>query len=246
MRGIRNRLANKNFYILFGLDVVFVFFSLLLSVLLRYEFIFPAELIHFVQPGPLITILLIKLAAFSYFGPYRGMWRYTSIWDLFNVIKANIVASAAYVTLIWLTVGFQGMSRAVFLLDFMILTVLAGFSRVGVRMFFNHILQAIRPRHPVHTISKVIIIGAGDTGETILRQSLEQPDEKIKVVGFLDDNPSKIGSSLHDVPVLGPIDSLNKVTPVYDEILICVPSASRTEMRSIIEICKETGKIFKL
>ena len=245
MRGIRNRLTNKNFYILFGLDVVFVFSSLLLSVLLRYEFIFPAELIHFVQVGPLLTILLIKLVAFSYFGLYRGMWRYTSIWDMLNVIKANIVASVAYVTLIWLTVGFQGMSRAVFLLDFMILTVLAGSSRVGVRMFFNHILQAIRPRHPAHTIRKVIIIGAGDTGQAILRQSLEQPDEKIKVVGFLDDNPSKIGSRLHDVPVLGPIDSLNKVTPVYDEILICVPSASRTEMRSIIEICKETGKLFK-
>ena len=86
MRGIRNRLTNKNFYILFGLDVVFVIFALLLSVLLRYEFIFPAELFHFVEAGPLITILLIKLAAFSYFGLYRGMWRYTSIWDMLNVI----------------------------------------------------------------------------------------------------------------------------------------------------------------
>ncbi|MBO6486144.1 MAG: hypothetical protein HVK37_00345, partial [Pelagibacteraceae bacterium] len=95
------------------MDVVFVFSSLLLSVLLRYEFIFPAGLIHFVQPGPLITILLIKLVAFSYFGLYRGMWRYTSIWDMLNVIKANIVASAACVTLIWMTIGFQGISRTV-------------------------------------------------------------------------------------------------------------------------------------
>ena len=95
MRGIWNRLTNKNFYILFGLDVVFVFSSILLSVLLRYEFIFPIELISFVQPGPLITILLIKLVAFSYVGLYRGMWRYTSIWDMLNVIKANIVASVA-------------------------------------------------------------------------------------------------------------------------------------------------------
>ena len=86
MRGIRNRLTNKNFYILFGLDVGFVYSSLLLSVLLRYEFIFPAELIHFVQPGPLITILLIKLVTFSNFGLYRGMWRYTSIWDMLTVI----------------------------------------------------------------------------------------------------------------------------------------------------------------
>jgi len=243
--GIRNRLTNKNFYILFGLDAVFIYLSFIISVFLRYEFIFPDELIHFLSIGPLLTILLIKLTSFSYFGLYRGMWRYTSIWDMLNVIKANIFASVTYVTLIWFTVGFQGISRAVFLIDFMILTVLAGSSRVGVRMFFNHILQAIRPKYPSHSIKNVIIIGAGNTGQTILRQSLEEPDEKIKVVGILDDNPNKIGSRIHDVPVLGSISSLKDVHISYDEILICVPSANRKQMRDIIEICKESGKVFK-
>lgn len=242
---IRNRLTNKNFYILFGLDAVFIYLSFIISVFLRYEFIFPDELIHFLSIGPLLTILLIKLTFFSYFGLYRGMWRYTSIWDMLNVIKANIFASVTYVTLIWFTVGFQGISRAVFLIDFMILTVLAGSSRVGVRMFFNHILQAIRPKYPSHSIKNVIIIGAGNTGQTILRQSLEEPDEKIKVVGILDDNPNKIGSRIHDVPVLGSISSLKDVHISYDEILICVPSANRKQMRDIIEICKESGKVFK-
>ena len=243
--GIRNRLTNKNFYILFGLDAVFIYLSFIISVFLRYGFIFPDELIHFLSIGPLLTILLIKLTSFSYFGLYRGMWRYTSIWDMLNVIKANIFASVTYVTLIWFTVGFQGISRAVFLIDFMILTVLAGSSRVGVRMFFNHILQAIRPKYPSHSIKNVIIIGAGNTGQTILRQSLEEPDEKIKVVGILDDNPNKIGSRIHDVPVLGSISSLKDVHISYDEILICVPSANRKQMRDIIEICKESGKVFK-
>ena len=245
IRGFRNRLTNKNFYIIFGLDVLFVFTALLLSIFLRYEFIFPAELTYFVQGGPLVNILGIKIAVFSYFGLYRGMWRYTSIWDMFNVIKANIIASVTSIIMIWLTVGLHHMSNAVLLLDFMILTALTGSSRVGVRMYFNHIVHFIRPKYPAHTVRKVIIIGTGDTGQTILRQSLEKPDEKIKVVGFLDDNPTKIGSRIHDIPVLGPIDSLKNVSVFYDEILICIPSASRKEMRSIIEICKDSGKVFK-
>ena len=245
MRGFRNRLTNKNFYIIFGLDVLFIFSALLLSIFLRYEFILPAELTHFLQGGYLVSILGIKITVFSCFGLYRGMWRYTSIWDMFNVVKANIIASITYIIMMWFTVGLHNMSNAVLLLDFMILTALTGSSRVGVRMYFNHILQFIRPKYPSHIVRKVIIIGTGDTGQTILRQSLEKPDEKIKVVGFLDDNPTKIGSRIHDIPVLGPIDSLKNVSVFYDEILICIPSASRKEMRNIIEICKDSGKVFK-
>tara|TARA_Y100000590_G_scaffold162340_1_gene186084 strand:- start:2306 stop:4225 length:1920 start_codon:yes stop_codon:yes gene_type:complete len=245
VRHIRNRLTNKNFYILFGLDAVFVFVSILGSILLRYEFIFPIELYQFFQPVHIILILLIKLGSFSYFGLYRGMWRYTSIWDMINVIKANILASGLCITLIWFTLGFKGISKSIFVLDFMIFSFLAGSSRLGVRIYFNHILKSLRITKKSRSIRKVIIIGAGDTGQAILRQSLEQPEERIKVVGFLDNNPSKIGSSLHDIPVLGPIDSLVNHTGLFDEILICIPSASRKEMRNIIEICKQSGKLFK-
>ena len=245
MAFLRNRWNNRNFYILLGFDIIAVYLSIFISIILRYEFTFPQEFISLIKPGPIITFLVIKIASFSYFGLYRGMWRYTGLWDVVNVLKGNFFASVTLFLLFFYLLSVQNISKSVFILDFIVISLLLGSIRVGVRVFYNHFLILIKNSKITINKKNVIIIGAGNTGESILRQFLEQPKNKINVICFLDDNPNKIGSRIHDIPVYGPINSLSEFSYPYDEILICVPSASRQEIRDIISICKESGKVFK-
>ena len=245
MAFLRNRWNNRNFYILLGFDIIAVYLSIFISIILRYEFTFPQEFISLIKPGPIITFLVIKIASFSYFGLYRGMWRYTGLWDVINVLKGNFFASVTLFLLFFYLLSVQNISKSVFILDFIVISLLLGSIRVGVRVFYNHFLMVVKNSKITKNKKNVIIIGAGNTGESILRQFLEQPKNKINVICFLDDNPNKIGSRIHDIPVYGPINSLSEFSYPYDEILICVPSASRQEIRDIISICKESGKVFK-
>ena len=245
MAFLKNRLNNRNFYFLLGFDIIAVYFSIFISIMLRYEFTFPQEFISLIKPGPIITFLVIKIASFSYFGLYRGMWRYTGLWDVINVLKGNFFASVTLFLLFFYLLSVQNISKSVFILDFIVISLFLGSIRVGVRVFYNHFLMFIKNSKLTINKKNVIIIGAGNTGESILRQFLEQPKNKINVICFLDNNPNKIGSRIHDIPVYGPINSLTEFSYPYDEILICVPSASRQEIRDIISICKESGKVFK-
>ena len=245
MNYITKRLKDRNFLVLLGSDIVLLFLAFYLSVLLRYEFVVPPEIILLWSWKTCIAFLIIKIASFRIFCLYRGMWRYTSIWDMVNVFKANILASLLIVIGVATVFGFQGISRAVFVLDLFICAVLIGSSRLGIRMFFSHIFHAIKTGHEKNTQKFVLLIGAGDTGQTILRQTLQQPKEGIDVVGFLDDNPNKLGARLHGVPVIGSVADLENVVTQFDEILICTPSANREQMRTIIEECKKTDKPFK-
>ena len=77
----------RNFFIIIGIVAVFLFFSLYLAHLVRFDFRIPYQHVSlFFKILPLVVV--IKLVSFFYFDLYRGMWRYTSITDLFNVIKA--------------------------------------------------------------------------------------------------------------------------------------------------------------
>ena len=245
MRFLLNRLSNKNFYVLFGIDIIFIIVSVFLSFYLRYELSLPQYLYFYLNNYFLLMLLGIKLFSYSFFGLYKGMWRYTGIWDMLNVFKANLMASIILFTLINLNFGIFNTSKSVFFIDFIICTALVGFSRIGVRIFFNHIQTYFRNQYTDKRIRRVILIGAGNTGQAILRQSLDQPEERIKVVAILDDDKRKIGSMIHGYPIKGDISSLLNMKIDYDEILICKPSSTREEMRNIINICKKSGKIFK-
>ena len=144
MAFLRNRWNNRNFYILLGFDIIAVYLSIFISIILRYEFTFPQEFISLIKPGPIITFLVIKIASFSYFGLYRGMWRYTGLWDVINVLKGNFFASVTLFLLFFYLLSVQNISKSVFILDFIVISLLLGSIRVGVRVFYNHFLILIK------------------------------------------------------------------------------------------------------
>ncbi|MDY6793350.1 MAG: nucleoside-diphosphate sugar epimerase/dehydratase [Thermodesulfobacteriota bacterium] len=247
----------KNFLIILLVDMLLLAASLIGAHLIRFEFSIP---VNFMKS--LIRILpwalLVKLICFYMFNLYRGMWRYTSISDLFNVIKASTVSTLLVVFFVLFKSGFIGYSRSVFLIDWC-LTVffIAGF-RLGVRMFYEQFskdqpspsdfLTAFRVfAHRKKDSKNLIIIGAGNCGEKIFREIHNNKELQYNVVGFLDDSKNKIGRTIHGIPVLGRIDDIIVLTKKVkaNEALIAIPSARGRQMRRIVELCKSSAIPFK-
>ena len=239
------RIKDKNFLLLLSSDIVLIAFAFLLSVLFRYEFIFHSEVAQIVTPFSFLAYIFTKILCYKIFGLYRGMWRYTSVWDMINVFKANFIASTLIISGIFLMSGFEGISRAIFVLDFVICSMLTGSSRLGIRLFFSHFIHVLKPHDDKSKYKNIILIGTGDTSQALIRQTLQTPETSIRIIGILDDNENKIGHRLHDIPVIGTIQSLTALNIDFDEIYICLPSAERKEMLKIVEQCKKTSKPFK-
>jgi len=249
-------IRRKNFYLVFFLDVIFVLAAYFLSYLVRFEGDIPTWGWKTFE-NTVLYILVLKLLIFGIFGLYRGMWRYTGLVDLLNVFKAAITSSAILITVIFLLSRFKGFPRSVFILDFLLTFILIGGSRVAIRLilferdkgigFVGRFLSRSTGKYSPRPRKRIMIIGAGDAGEKILREIRDNPRLQYRAVGFLDDDERKKGMNIHGVPVLGPISQVKEVTArgAVDEILIAIPSASATNMRRIIEICKTTGLKFR-
>ncbi len=248
----------RNFVIILVLDVVLLSISFFSAHLLRFDFnIQPIFFRLSLQFFPIV--LLIKLSLFYIFDLYRGMWRFTSIADMFNVIKASTVATLLIVAIILFMTRFRGFSRSVYLIDWGLTIMLIGGFRLCVRFFYDYrarietggtlsIIDLLRPiRKKLPNAKNLLIIGAGTAGEKILREIRDNASLKYHTVGFLDDNPVKAGKKIHGVPVLGYINDLPTIrkSANAEEVLIAIPSANSTQMRRVVEKCKTIGIPFK-
>ena len=236
---------NKKILFLLLVDSIIISTSLGISVCFRYDFSIPLPILHFLNITNIFFLLLLKIVCFKIFGLYKGMLRYTSVWDMINIIKASSFSSFLLISYVYFFLGFESLSRSIFFIDYIICTGGVSVFRLGIRMFFTHFFEFISSKKRIDTRKKVLIIGAGDTGNAILNQTTQMPKLSISVVGFLDDNPNKIGARLNDVPVICNIENINRLNLSYDEIYICIPSANQAQMRNIISLCRKTGKPFK-
>jgi len=195
-------------------------------------------------------IVPLKLVCFYFFGLYKGMWRYTSIEDLKNLITACVTTSVIIVLVLLFTVRFVGFPRSIFPIDFFLTFLFLGGFRVGVRLYYrpadtNGRIPFLRKRHS--SLKRLLIIGAGTAGEMLLREIRGNANLLYDVGGFIDDDPYKLKKTIHGVPVIGATGDMARVAKDagVDEIIIAVPSASATEMRRIVEVCKSTGIPYK-
>ena len=237
------RISDRNLLLLITIDIVIINIAFYFSIIFRYDFVIPVEVAILINWMNCAVITIIKILCFRLFSLYRGMWRYTSLWDMLNIFKANVVASIIFIFSIYLFIGIGGISRSLFVIDFILCFGLIASSRLGIRVFFSNILEVFKSKRKAKKL--ILLIGAGDSGQTILRQTLNNSNRNIKVVGFLDDNKKKIGARLHGVPVIGKVKNLNELNIDYDEIYICTPTTNRIQMRRIVDECKKTNKPFK-
>ncbi|MBT6011058.1 MAG: polysaccharide biosynthesis protein [Candidatus Marinimicrobia bacterium] len=245
---IYNKLSSKSKLMVFLIgDGGIILLSLLTALLLRFDFVIPSHFI--VEFYYLIPITLIaKYASFAFFHLYKGMFRYTSLWDITNIVKANALASVMIILGFGFFHGFAGFPRSLFLIDFVLSTIAIASSRISVRVYYSHYVNdSKQDRHNGvdSTKTRLLLIGAGRTGEKIVREILTTPHIGYTIVGFLDDDGRKKGATLHGVKVLGKVSDAGNVNIEFDEFLITAPSATGPEMRAIVEKCKNAGKPYK-
>ncbi|MBL0732217.1 MAG: polysaccharide biosynthesis protein [Desulfosarcina sp.] len=239
------------------MDILVLVCSIYAAYSLRFDFNIPDYMLGmFLKILP--VLLLIKIICFYFFDLYRGMWRYTSVEDLLNIIKACTVSSLLVIAYILFSSRFIGVPRSVFIIDFGFTVLLIAGLRLSVRFYFEHFtgdgFRVILSRFSKGLFktgktetAKLLIIGAGDGGEKIYREIRDNSKLLYNVVGFLDDNPVKLGKKIHGIPILGSIKHIGSVMKKSgaDEALIAIPSASAEEMLRIVEICKKSGINFK-
>lgn len=186
----------------------------------------------FVKSLPILIV--IKLFTFLAVGVYRGIWRYTSLSDFLTFSKGVVISSVFGALAILLIYRFQGFSRAVFILDALLLILALGLSRVAFRLF-----RKILPNPTNGEQRKILIYGAGDGGEMILRELKNNPDWNLKPIGFVDDDPLKKDKVIHGLKVFGGNGSLKKICLENDveEILLSFRNVEPHRLTEVKDIC---------
>ncbi len=248
---------SRNLFIIVMVDIILLCTSFYLAHLIRFDFDLPdwagekcIELLPYV--------LGVKLFCFYFFDLYKGMWRYTSLNDLMNIVKACTAATFGLIVFVLFKNRFEMVSRSVFIIDWC-LTLMSILSvRIITRLCFEEFTEDFGLRAVFDSFLKifkrgqrkgkgVIIVGAGDCGQKICREFIENPYVQSHVIGFLDDDVSKIGRKIHGVSVLNVIDELEHTVKSadVDEVIIAISNAGSQRMRQIVGACKKADINFK-
>ncbi|HEV8374771.1 MAG TPA: hypothetical protein VGR38_00900 [Candidatus Polarisedimenticolia bacterium] len=223
------------------IDTGLIALAFLAAYVLRFDGAIPEELYGQIT-ATLPALLAIKLSLFYYFGLYRIIWAYMDVYDLVTIGKAVASGSVVAVLALLGLTHFDGYSRVVFVLDGFFLLVLVAGSRTLFRLFREYF--AGLPRRG----RRLLIVGAGDAGEMILREIRNNPELPYQPVGFIDDDASKGGKRIHGLPVFGGREAIPGVArkEKVDEILIAIPSLTEAERIGIEALCEAAGKHYRV
>ncbi len=248
------QVLNSKFYTMIGIDTAIFTGSCIMAYLLRFEFKLSDRIIE--QIIWILPYLIVsKLVMFHFLGMYKGMWRYSSLNEFWRLSQACVLSVLVTIIVLFLFALLDKVPRSIFIIDAVLTFVLTGGVRMMIRSYFAaksgakivHSSSYARtgPRH--RPPERVLIIGAGASGEKLLRTIIDNPNLIYHVVGFLDDDAGKRGRSLRGIPVFGPIKELAHVTRKYnvESVFITIPSATGAQMRKIVETCKNCNISYK-
>ncbi len=224
--------------------------ALMLAFLLTSDMQFRRRWLVEQYPLLLAFFLPIKLAVFGLFKQYRGWWRYVGISDLFGILRASLV-SAMLALAVWFAFlnipdarrhvsNLEDFSQAVFMLDmFATILLLAGL-RMVVRLYHEEFRTEEAGR-----LKRLLIVGAGNAGEALLREIHRMAVAEYEVIGFIDDDPAKRGTLIHGLPVLGAVAQLPAICEAknVEEIAIAMPAATHQQRRRVIQVFDEGTNI---
>lgn len=215
------------------LDVVLVALAYYGAYLLRFDGNMPQDQTEiFLRTLPLI--ILFEMLCFLGGGVYRGLWRYAGVQDLIAIAKAVVIGATLGALVALYIYGFVGPSRAVFVLNALLLFVFIGASRLSFR-----VLRVVIPnRASLNPNARpVLIYGAGDSGELLVREILNNPDHQFLPVGFIDDDLRKIGKLIHGCRIFesSKLPDLIERYKVSDVLVssVQVPEHSLNSLRSM-------------
>lgn len=219
-------------------DLAIIVLAYYAAFLLRFDGALPTtEYTQFLNSLP--VLISVQAVVLLLLGLYRGLWRYTSMSDLVTVIKAVGGAWTASVVVLTLVYRLEGFSRGVLVMDGVLL--LAGLT--GSRVFFR-LLRTYLERFRDHSEARrALIYGAGDGGELLARELLNNRNLGLHPVGFLDDDPAKHGRVIHGLRVLGNLERLNDMTgsDTIDEVVVSTTKIDPERFAALGLISQRTG-----
>jgi FlaA1/EpsC-like NDP-sugar epimerase len=218
-------------------DAVVLLLSLYASFLIRFEGSIPANDLRLFRNAVGI-IVLTQLLVFFVSGLYDRMWRYVSTREL-RVLALDVIISSALVVIPLYYVTRSGFPRSVLAINALLTILLVGGARFGAR----YIYELQKHRSVLAESKPVLLFGAGDSGEVILREMLKHPEVTYDPVGFVDDDPAKKGRRIHGVQVLGTHKDIPELVEKHEveEVIIAIPSAPSSVIRDVVEICDAAG-----
>ena len=175
-------------------------------------------------------LVVFRALTFVPFRMYRGLWRYTSIYDLRGIMGGVGCSSLLFAAVVQSPFGPAEYPGSIVIIDTLLLFVLLGGIRLSRRVYG----ELSRRR----TGRRVLVYGAGDAGELIVRDMQSRGAGRSIPVGFIDDDCSKVGGLVHGVPILGTRDDLPKILREKrpDEILVAIPGANPETIRAVVKI----------
>jgi FlaA1/EpsC-like NDP-sugar epimerase len=187
----------------------------------------PDDFLIFVNWIP--WIIAIRMTVFAVFRLYAGLWRYAGIRDLLCIVGAVGTSSAMIYMMSRSVPALAGYPRSVIVIDSLLLMFVLGALRLTRRIWreFDYLPEGKR----------VLIYGAGDAGELIVRDMRHNPFHGYEPIGFFDDDPVKRGRRIHGVKVLGGRNEISRIMAQKrpDAVVIAIPRADAAVRRSIVQ-----------
>lgn len=241
-------------------DILIINVSYITSYLIRFDFDVNSAVFESwftVYADNILQISAITLIVFALLGLYTSLWRYAGTEELFKIVVAAALSSL--MTLGYMTfTGPQYMPRGIYIASFFLITALVSASRISYRAIrnfrihrsFKNFTLSIGKRDIIGgNAARVMVIGAGDAGASIIGEIKSHPEYGKKVVAAVDDDPAKHGRRILGVKIAGGRNRIRSLAKKYavDEIIIAIPSANNKEIQGIISECNRTPcKIKKL
>lgn len=227
------------------IDIIFINVAIFIGYFARFSWSIPRAYMYIYSKNA-IAISIIMLACFWGFKLYKSLWKYASVDELMSVILAVTCGTALSFLYGQFLTAVEGngftmrLPISVYLMMWSFTILSCGGIRFLIRLSYS---MDLVPRESVTKMKRTLIVGAGDAGAIIAREMKKRPETGYLPIGFIDDDESKKGKYIYNIPVLG---NRNDITSIVEsrnieQILIALPSVDEKDRMEIMNICSETG-----
>ncbi len=234
----------KSKYRFYILDIIIVVASIYFSLLLKFEMNIPQSYVSLLGIA-LLSIIILTLFFNKIFNLYNCMWKYATVQDFLATVISSSISNIIFFIFSYI-IYYRKLSYievkmliTLHIIYWLLATIMMMFVRYLAKLGANKGTKFIEKKNKIN----ILIFGAGDAGVMLLNEIKRHRSLNYKVVGFIDDDPCKVGKSICGIRVLGnreSIDMISKENEV-EEILIAVPSLPFMSKKEIYNICKNTG-----
>jgi len=239
-----SQFRNRYFFIL---DILLLALTPAIALALRVDLPWDERFTVGLQFYTIFTVP-VKIITLNIFGIYKRLWRYASVDAIISILWSVGISSVIISGSVFIALGSGilhniSLPRSIPIIDGMLTLIVISATRLSLRM----IQHQTGGRQTNRGGKRVLIAGAGDAGQMVAREIHTSKHISINLIGFVDDDPVKIGTVIHNAPVLGPLDDIPKLVESYkiQEVIIAMPAVPGSVIRRVVEYCEDCGTTVK-